>query len=284
MFVAKTIFELKAEITKYRTKKISFVPTMGALHEGHLSLIKKANELSEIVVVSIFVNKTQFNNIDDFTNYPRDYESDLQKLKSFNDIIVFLPKSEEMLGENLSFKILPTRLVDCLCGKARIGHFDGVALILMKFFNIIKPNIAIFGEKDFQQLMIVKQLVADFFLDIKIIGAKSLREESGLVLSSRNKRLDASQKILATKIFTILNNIKNEVLANKNIELTIKNAKKNITKLGFSKIDYLEIRDEKSLNLITNLDETINTRIFIAVFIGKIRLIDNLSINSDIHL
>lgn len=280
MFIAKTIFELKAEIKKYQNKKISFVPTMGALHEGHLSLIRKAIEISEIVVVSIFVNKAQFNNIDDYTNYPRDDESDLRKLKTFGNIIVFLPESKEMLGENLSFKILPTRLADCLCGSARAGHFDGVALILMKFFNLIRPNIAIFGEKDFQQLMIVKQLVEDFFLDIKIIGVKSLREESGLVLSSRNKRLDASQKILANKIFEILNDVKNEILVNKNIELTIENAKKNATNLGFSKIDYLEIRDEKNLNLITNISETINARIFIAVFIGKIRLIDNLPINS----
>ena len=208
MFLAKNISELKTEIKNHKNKKIAFVPTMGALHDGHLSLVKKAYEVADIVVVSIFVNKAQFNNIDDYTNYPRDDESDLDKLKNFPNIIVFLPESKEMLNADLSFKVLPTRLVDCLCGKTRVGHFDGVALILLKFFNIIRPNIAIFGAKDFQQLMLVKQLVKDFFLDIEIIGLEAIRETSGLVLSSRNKRLDANQKTLATKIFSILNSIK----------------------------------------------------------------------------
>ena len=279
MFLAKNISELKTEIKNHKNKKIAFVPTMGALHDGHLSLVKKAYEVADIVVVSIFVNKAQFNNIDDYTNYPRDDESDLDKLKNFPNIIVFLPESKEMLNADLSFKVLPTRLVDCLCGKTRVGHFDGVALILLKFFNIIRPNIAIFGAKDFQQLMLVKQLVKDFFLDIEIIGLEAIRETSGLVLSSRNKRLDANQKTLATKIFSILNSIKTEVLENKDIELSLENANKKLIEMGFSQIDYLEIRNEEGLSLVTSFNGEIKSRIFIAVYIGKIRLIDNLLIN-----
>ena len=279
MFLAKNISELKTEIKNHKNKKIAFVPTMGALHDGHLSLVKKAYEVADIVVVSIFVNKAQFNNIDDYTNYPRDDESDLDKLKNFPNIIVFLPESKEMLNADLSFKVLPTRLVDCLCGKTRVGHFDGVALILLKFFNIIRPNIAIFGAKDFQQLMLVKQLVKDFFLDIEIIGLEAIRETSGLVLSSRNKRLDANQKTLATKIFSILNSIKTEVLENKDIELSLENANKKLIEMGFSQIDYLEIRNEEDLSLVTSFNREIKSRIFIAVYIGKIRLIDNLLIN-----
>jgi pantoate--beta-alanine ligase len=184
-----------------------------------------------------------------------------------------------MLSDDLSFKISPIRLDECLCGETRPGHFEGVALILLKLFNIVKPNIAIFGEKDFQQLIIVKQLVKDFFLDIKIIGSKSVRENNGLVLSSRNSRLNENQKKLASRIFEILQEIRNEIADyTKNIDKLLEQKKQKLIKIGFDKIDYLEIRDEKNLELVTEYNCSAKSRIFIAVYIGKIRLIDNLAL------
>jgi len=280
MFVATTIKELKEQIALNKNKTIGFVPTMGALHEGHLSLVKKAQELSEIVVVSIFVNKAQFNNISDYENYPQNFQIDIEKLSVFKNIIIFLPAIEEMLPNDLSFKITPNNLTDCLCGKTRPGHFDGVALILTKFFNIVRPNVAIFGDKDFQQLMIVKKLVKDLNFDLQIIPAKAVREESGLVLSSRNQRLNNKQKELATNIYRILQQTKTEILNNpKNITQIINSKHAEFLNLGFDKIDYFEARREEDLQLVTELENNSKTRLFIAVFIGEIRLIDNLAIN-----
>ena len=152
MIIADNISKIKSEIQKISDKKIAFVPTMGALHDGHLALVKKAQEIADIVVVSIFVNKAQFNDQNDYKNYPRQNLEDLKKLENAGVDLVFLPNEEEMFAEDFAFKIIPTKLVDCLCGSSRPGHFDGVALVVTKLFNIVKPDIAIFGQKDFQQL------------------------------------------------------------------------------------------------------------------------------------
>ena len=157
MIIAETISQIRSEIKKLSAKKIAFVPTMGALHDGHLALVKKAQEIADNVVVSIFVNKAQFNDKNDYKNYPRQNLEDLKKLENCGVDLVFLPNDEEMFFEDFSFKIIPTKLVDCLCGSYRPGHFDGVALVVTKLFNIVKPNVAIFGQKDFQQLSIIKK-------------------------------------------------------------------------------------------------------------------------------
>ncbi|MES2961207.1 MAG: pantoate--beta-alanine ligase [Pseudomonadota bacterium] len=276
MFVAKTIPEIRAELKK-STKKIAFIPTMGALHEGHLALVKKSRELAETVVVSIFVNKTQFNDSSDYDKYPRQVEKDLELLKKSGATHVFLPESSEIFQDDFAFKLLPVKLVDCLCGSSRPGHFDGVALIVAKLFNIIKPDIAIFGEKDFQQVAIIKKLVEDFNFDLEILSHEIIREESGLAMSSRNQRLSESAKIKAAEIFRVLNEIKNEVKKSPNeIEKILQQKQKELLNKGFEKIDYLEIREEKNLNLVTNLDYQKLSRIFIAVYLDGVRLIDNI--------
>lgn len=271
MFVAKTIAEIRSDlkIQKQSEKKIALVPTMGALHEGHLSLIKKAGELAEIVVVSIFVNKAQFNDLQDYKKYPRQVEQDLELLKKSGATHVFIPQDSEIFTTDISFKILPIRLTDCLCGATRAGHFDGVALIVAKLFNIIKPDIAVFGQKDFQQLKIIEKLTEDLNFDIEIFAHETVREASGLAMSSRNQRLSSADKIKAENIFRILTEIKKDPsnLAKKRKELLEK---------GFKKIDYLEIRDEKNLDLVTNFNPKIPSRIFIAVYLSGVRLIDNM--------
>ncbi len=272
MLVAKTIKELQDFLKKEKSvgKKISFVPTMGALHQGHLSLFKRATEVGQISVASIFVNKTQFNDPKDYEKYPRQLETDLNLLKNIGVSCIFAPADEEIFPKNSSgFKISPTNFTECLCGAARPGHFEGVALILSKFFNIVKPDVAIFGEKDFQQLLIIKNLVRDLNFDVQILGHEILREKSGLAMSSRNQNLSDASKIKAAEIYQTLLAIK------KNPESLSFQAEK-LLKSGFEKIDYLEIRDEKNLNLISNFSCENPTRIFIAVYLDGLRLIDNI--------
>jgi pantoate--beta-alanine ligase len=276
MFIAKTISEIRDELKKSE-RKIAFIPTMGALHEGHLALVKKGREIAENVVVSIFVNKAQFDDPSDYVKYPRQVEKDLELLKKSGASQVFLPESSEIFKDDFAFKLLPIKLVDCLCGSSRLGHFDGVALIVTKLFNIIKPDIAIFGEKDFQQVAIIKKLVEDFNFDLEILGHEIIREENGLAMSSRNQRLSESSKIKAAEIFLTLNEIKNEVKKSPNqIEKILQKKREELLNKGFKKIDYLEIREEKNLNLVTNLDNQKPSRIFIAVYLDEVRLIDNM--------
>jgi pantoate--beta-alanine ligase len=268
------------ELLKYhrlQNKKIAFVPTMGALHEGHISLIKKAKSLAEIVVVSIFVNKTQFNNDEDFTKYPRNIEQDILKLTDckYDVDYVFTPDDGEIFPINSRFKITPLAYADCLCGLSRSNHFEGVALIIVKLFNIIQPDFAIFGEKDFQQLLIIKKLVEDLNFDVEIYGSETLRLDNGLAISSRNQRLNQSQIRIAGEIFRILNDIKNNFDLDK--EILVKKTQELLA-IGFQKVDYLEIRDEQNLKLINDFQINNPARIFVAVYLGGVRLIDNLKI------
>ena len=273
MIIIRSIQEIKETIKKEKgnNKKIAFVPTMGALHDGHLSLINQAQQYGDIVIVSIFINKLQFNDIKDFEKYPRQIEFDLDKLKKTKVDYVFLPEENEIFKHDLSFKIVPINLEQCLCGSSRKGHFDGVAIIITKFFNLIKPDFALFGKKDFQQLLIIKKLVEDFNFETKIISCKTVREVSGLAMSSRNDRLSKESKIKASNIYRILHEIRED-------PNLIENKKQELLKIGFQKIDYLEIRNEANLELITNFNSNFIGRIFIAVFLDGIRLIDNLSI------
>ena len=278
MQIIKTISQIRAELKKISDKKIVFIPTMGALHEGHLALIAKGRELSEIVVVSIFVNKAQFNDPQDYAKYPRQFERDLEKLKNSGATHIFLPSDSEIFSDDFAFKIIPTKLTDCLCGSARPNHFDGVALVVAKFFNIIKPDIAIFGQKDFQQLLVIKKMVEDLNFDVEIFAHEIVRQANGLAMSSRNQRLSESDQNKAAQIFKILTEIKNEVKNVENFAEILQKKSQNLLQNGFTKIDYLEIRDAKNLHLITRSDAGFRARIFIAVYLSGIRLIDNLEL------
>lgn len=267
------IFEIRSFVkdNKKLNKKIAFVPTMGCLHDGHLKLIKEAKKNADIVIVSIFINKAQFNDLKDYELYPQNLENDAKMLEEANVDALFTPSALEIYDENFSFKIIPTAMIECLCAKDRVGHFDGVALIITKLFNIITPNYAFFGEKDFQQLAIIKKLVKDLNFDIEIFGVETVREASGLAMSSRNQRLSESNKIKASMLYKILNEIKlnPQIIEDKKCELL---------ESGFEKIDYLEIRNEENLKLNMNLFSSQKRRIFIAVYLGGVRLIDNLSL------
>lgn len=273
MLILKKISQVRefVNLQKNASKKIAFVPTMGALHLGHISLLEEARKAAPIVIASIFVNKAQFNDLNDFKNYPKQIDEDVKKLEAAGIDAVFIPQDDEIFPDDFAFKIVPTKLIDCLCGATRAGHFDGVALVLTKLFNIINPDFAVFGEKDFQQVAIVKKLVFDLNFNIEIITAKTKREESGLAMSSRNQRLSESGRIKAAQIFKILNEIK------ENPKL-LEEKKQEFLKNGFEKIDYLEIRGCENLDLITDFSEKKPARIFIAIYLENVRLIDNIAL------
>jgi pantoate--beta-alanine ligase len=277
MKIIKNIKEIKKILNEHRNnnQQIALVPTMGALHEGHISLIKKANQLAEIVVVSIFVNKTQFNDLSDYEKYPRQLNLDFCKLENQQVDYIFAPDSQEIFPENCDFIISPQALANCLCGSSRAGHFEGVALIITKLFNIILPNFAIFGQKDFQQLLIIKKLVENLNFNVEIHEVETLREASGLAMSSRNQRLNDDQLKLASEIFRILNEIKNNFYLDPQI---LEKKSQEMLAIGFKKVEYLEVRDEQNLQLISSFQINKPMRIFIAVYLDEVRLIDNLQL------
>ena len=266
---------------KLRKKnKIGFVPTMGALHSGHISLVKRALDENDLVVVSIFVNPTQFNNNADLEKYPRTPEDDISLLKSLSDeIIVYLPEVTDLYETNVSAKIYDFEgLENEMEGKHRKGHFDGVGTILNKFFRIIKPDTAYFGEKDFQQLQIVKKLVEIEKLPVKIIGCPILREENGLAMSSRNQRLSTKQFDDATLIYKVLKDVREKFAVTSFEELNQLVAERFLQNHNLN-LEYFEIADEKTLKTANGKNKDAKYRAFIAAFADEVRLIDNIPLN-----
>lgn len=277
-----TIKEVREQIKEWKKEglTVGLVPTMGALHNGHLSLIKKAVEKCDKVVVSVFVNPIQFCPGEDLDKYPRTLEAD-QKLCESNGVnIVFAPTPSEMYGDCqmrtndfLTYVIPPFFYVNKLCGKSRVGHFDGVCTVVNKLFNIAQPDFAFFGQKDAQQLIIIKKMVKDLNIPVEIIPCPIVREESGLALSSRNKYLSEEDKIQALALSKILNNIKNcykkgitDVEALKETAYQFLNEHHDL--------EYLEFMNEENLDEMTTADD--HTRVFIACKVGGVRLIDNI--------
>lgn len=276
------IEEVREEVQKWRKEglTVGLVPTMGALHAGHLSLIKKAKETCDKVVVSDFVNPIQFGPSEDFDKYPRTLEADMELCNKEDVDIVFAPSADEMYGEGqrlsndtLTYVCPPFFYVNTLCGKSRTGHFDGVCTVVLKLFNIVQPDFAFFGQKDAQQVIIIKKMVKDLNVPIQIIQCPIVREESGLALSSRNKYLSEQGKKDALVLSKILNNIK--LCYQKGI--TDVNALKE-TAYGFltdkHDIEYLEIVDRDSLENKIKADD--NSIALIACRVENVRLIDNI--------
>ena len=259
---------------------IGFVPTMGALHQGHLSLIENSLIENSITIVSIFVNPTQFNNPEDLVKYPKNLESDLEKLKSVSDnIIVFAPNVDDIYeGKTVSNQFDFEGLENQMEGKFRPGHFDGVGTIVKRLFEIVKPANAYFGEKDFQQLQIIKKLVEKENLPIKIVSCPIFREKNGLAMSSRNERLSPIEKGKAAIIYKTLQEAKTKFKSNSIMEIKnwVKQVFENQTNF---KLDYFEIADEATLLPCNEKKSNKKHRAFIAVFVNNIRLIDTISLN-----
>ena len=279
MIICKNIKSLQEIIDSYRLRKrkISFVPTMGSLHEGHLSLVKKAKGKNRIVIVSIFVNPNQFGVNEDFKNYPRNANKDIKSLKNLSIDIVFIPYEQEILKyKTPKLKLSRLSIERILCGKFRPQYFQGVGSIIIKLFDIIKPNYAYFGEKDYQQYYFVKLLSTKLKLNTKIISCKTIRDNFGIALSSRNLYLNNKEKKVALNIIKALRRTKRELSNQWKPKAIINKNKMILLEKGVKKIDYFELRSE---TLKKNVKKNGKSRLFIAAFIGSTRLIDNLKVN-----
>jgi len=277
MIQIKTIKEIKSLISEYKqaNKIIGFVPTMGALHEGHLSLIRESKKQCEITVVSIFVNPTQFNDKSDLEKYPRTLEADLALLNDLECDIVFTPDVDEMYPEedtrNFDFGFLETVME----GANRPGHFNGVAQIVSKLFDIVEPDFAFFGKKDFQQVAIINSLVEKYNYNVKIIACPIKRENSGLAMSSRNERLNEKDRDEAAFINKVLRDSVEKYKTN-SVTAVKKFVESEFSKNNNLELEYYEIVDDKTLKSIRDWDESKNITACIVAHIGGVRLIDNM--------
>ncbi|GAB00575.1 MULTISPECIES: pantoate--beta-alanine ligase [Acinetobacter] len=273
-----TIQGLTASLAPARnTKKmIGFVPTMGNLHEGHLTLVRAARKICDIVVVSIFVNPIQFGAGEDFDSYPRTLEQDSRLLADVGCDIIFAPSVEQMYGSQPRLtNISVGQITDDLCGKSRPGHFDGVAVVVTKLFNIVQPDYAFFGQKDYQQLAVIRQFVQDLNIPLEVIGVPIVRAEDGLALSSRNGYLSAEQREIAPTIYRLLKQAEQSLQERKALSEVLANISAQLTQAGFV-VDYVEAR-QPNLQPVEQFDR--NLVLFVAAKLGSTRLIDNLEVD-----
>lgn len=277
MRVITTIQDMQSEILKLKSqsKSVGFVPTMGFLHEGHLTLIKRAREENDIVVLSIFVNPLQFGPKEDFSTYPRDFDRDQSLAECEGVDFLFYPSVEEMYPHSSSVRVIVQERTDVLCGKSRPGHFDGVATVLTKLFNIVLPTRAYFGKKDAQQVAVVEGLITDFNFPIELIPVDIVREEDGLAKSSRNVNLLPNERRQAAVLYKSLAAAKETIEGGERNPRTIKNLISNmISQETNGQIDYVELYSYPQLKAMVNIDGT--CIIAIAVKFSKVRLIDNI--------
>lgn len=273
-----TVNELQTTLSPLRRsgQRIALVPTMGNLHRGHLALVDRARQQADVVVVSIFVNPMQFGANEDLDKYPRTLAEDQQKLQAAGTDLLFTPPVDEMYPNGLASqtRVQVPGLTERFCGASRPGHFDGVSTVVCKLFNMVQPDVAVFGEKDFQQLAVIRKMVADLCMPIQIIGQATWRADDGLALSSRNQYLSATERNIAPLLFRTLESCRTAILAQqKPLSDIHREAVVTLEKAGF-RIDYLAFCD--ALTLADISAETREIAVLAAVFLGQTRLIDNL--------
>jgi pantoate--beta-alanine ligase len=276
--ITRNVKDLRAELGKWREagETIALVPTMGALHGGHLSLIAIAKAKASRVVVSIFVNPTQFGPKEDLARYPRDEAGDIDKLAKAGADLVFAPSVEEMYPEGASTSVKVVDLTDDLCGAARPQHFEGVATIVTKLLLQCAPDFAVFGEKDYQQLLVIKRLVRDLFIPVEIIGAPIVREADGLALSSRNVYLSAAERVKAPLLHQTLSATASDLAEGCGADVAAEAARFKLEAAGF-RVDYVAVRDADTLAPLSG-PPRVASRVLAAVRLGATRLIDNVGV------
>ena len=281
MIVASDIADLGQGLASLHahSQKLAFVPTMGNLHAGHLALVEQAHHHADAVVASIFVNPMQFAAHEDLSTYPRTLEADLTALEVAGVDLVFTPSDREMYPEGSAYHaaIHVPSLGDALCGKDRPGHFDGVCTVVYKLFQLVKPDVAVFGEKDLQQLLIIKKMVSDLGLPIEIRSGATQRAEDGLALSSRNHYLSAAERAIAPKLFSTLTACAESLpsAAQNSIDTILASSRGELESAGFA-LDYFELRGLPLLQLV--FDATQDCALFVAARLGQTRLIDNIQL------
>jgi len=278
--VARTVRDLRTITADWRAagKTIALVPTMGALHPGHLALVQHAKQHADKAVVSIFVNPTQFAPHEDLARYPRDEAGDLAKLAKAHADLVWSPTVDEMYPAGFSTSIKAGSAAADLEGAFRPHHFDGVATVCCKLFNQVSADFAIFGEKDFQQLAVLRQLVDDLNMPLTLIAAPTVRETDGLALSSRNAYLSEAERRIAPALFATLSEAAAKVEAGEPFTVVTAAAMADLSSAGFTKVDYVEIRDARTLGATTSPGRPL--RVLAAAYLGKTRLIDNVAVGS----
>lgn len=280
--IYQTTTELQPYLQQLKStgKTLALVPTMGNLHAGHLALIEIAKQHADVVMATIFVNPTQFAVGEDLDNYPRTFERDLQQLSTIGVAALFMPEVNAMypFGEDDSVIIDIPSMMRILCGKDRPTHFQGVATIVSKLLTLIQPDFAVFGKKDFQQQLIIKRLVAEFFLPTKILTGEIIREVDGLAMSSRNAYLNEQEREIAKEIHATLKQCREAIVSGTSNSNAIQSAIKQLTELGFS-VEYLELRDRAHLALTESIADGV---LLIAVRLGSTRLIDNLELQPSV--
>jgi len=273
----RTVNDLRAHVAAWRKagESVALVPTMGALHDGHLSLLALAKSKADRVVVSIFVNPTQFGPREDYGDYPRDEQGDLAKLGKAGADLVFAPETAEMYPEGFKTLIKIGDLTEGLCGAARPNHFDGVATVVAKLLMQCAPDFAVFGEKDYQQLLVVKQLVRDLNISVEIVGAPIVREKDGLALSSRNVYLSPEQRKIAPLLHQTISDVATDLAKGRGCDDAVVAARFKLDAAGF-RVDYVAVRDPDTLTPLVGPVK--RARVLAAAYLGKTRLIDNVPV------
>ncbi|EBA13908.1 pantoate--beta-alanine ligase [Roseobacter sp. CCS2] len=255
---------------------IGVVPTMGALHQGHLSLARAAREKCDRVIVTIFVNPKQFDDPDDLKNYPRTEEDDARKLESIGVDLIYVPEPDQIYPDGFATTVSVSGLTDMLCGESRPGHFDGVATVVSKLFIQTAADFAFFGEKDYQQLQIVRRMAHDLDIPIEVVGCPTIREEDGLAMSSRNLLLSDRSRVYAPMLAEVMEDMRRQLQDGATMTKVLPDAKARIMAAGFNDIDYLELRDGEDLGLLDVARE--DSRLFAAAWLAGVRLIDNMAV------
>ena len=276
--ICRTVAELRAEIAHWHAdgEKVAVVPTMGALHEGHLSLVRAARGRASRVVVTLFVNPRQFNNAEDLDKYPRDEAADMARLEAENVDLLYAPDVDEMYPQGFSTTVSVAGLSEGLCGAHRPGHFDGVATVVAKLLLQTQADIALFGEKDFQQLSVIRRMVRDLDIAVEVVGVPTVREADGLALSSRNVRLTADGRGKAPALAEALMAAAREIEAGGEIGPVIAGARAVIVRAGYSEVEYLELRDAETLEPVEQVERP--ARLLVAAWLDGVRLIDNVAV------
>ncbi|MCB2098244.1 MAG: pantoate--beta-alanine ligase [Parvularculaceae bacterium] len=277
MGVVRTVKELRARVDAWRAAGLSvgLVPTMGALHQGHLSLVERSNSLADRTVASIFVNPAQFAPHEDFGSYPRREETDLELLRRAGCSLVFIPAAVEMYPDGFQTSIAVSQVSQGLCGASRPHFFGGVATVVCKLLNQARPDIAVFGEKDYQQLLVIRRMVKDLDMPIEIVGAPIVRETDGLAMSSRNAYLSQEERIVAGRLNKVIAEMADRLQRGGGVAEAIAFGRAALADAGFSAVDYLDVRGADLLDDPGSGALSKNARVFAAVLLGKTRLIDN---------
>tara|TARA_R100000935_G_scaffold24694_1_gene44275 strand:+ start:11292 stop:12137 length:846 start_codon:yes stop_codon:yes gene_type:complete len=276
--IIRTLTELRSKVAGWKAagESVAVVPTMGALHQGHLSLVRAGKEACDRVIVTIFINPKQFNNPDDYKNYPRTEEEDARKLISLKADVVYVPDGAQMYPDGFATTVSVDGITQGLCGAHRAGHFDGVATIVTKLFSQTQADKAFFGEKDYQQLQVVTRLARDLDLPIEVVGCPTIREEDGLAMSSRNLMLSDRARTWAPELHRAMEEMSEGLRAGGDLEALRAVAVKRIERAGFTQVEYLDLRSADRLELMTTPDRP--ARLLAAAWLAGVRLIDNIAV------